>query len=639
MKFGFIKIAAATIDIKVADCIFNSEKIVETALKAEEKGVNALVFPELSITGYTCGDLFLQSAIISSAWERLKFIAEATKETELVFVVGLPIESEGKLYNCGAVLKGGRVLGVVPKSSLPNYNEFYEKRHFEEAFKGLRELDFFGEKVPFGTKIIFCDKNNKNFKIAVELCEDLWTAIPPSSYHALAGASVILNLSAGNEITGKANYRKSLVSSQSAKLLCGYAYACAGEGESTTDVVFSAHNLIAENGKCLAESSRFKNEMVIADIDVDFLISERRKNTSYHTDSSEYTKVYFEQKERAFKLDRKIDGSPFVPTDEKQRNERCEEIMNIQAYGLKKRIEHIGCQKVVVGISGGLDSTQALLVAHRAFEMLGLDTKGIITVTMPCFGTTDRTYNNAVKLCQLLNTTLIEINIKEAVMKHFEDIGHNPQIHDLTYENSQARERTQILMDIASRYNGFVIGTGDLSELALGFATYNGDHMSMYGVNASVPKTLIRYLIENVALNSGKELKEVLLDVLATPVSPELLPPEKDGSIKQVTEDIVGPYELHDFFLYNMMRCGFDSDKIFFLAQNAFKGVYDDKTLMKWLKKFYWRFFSQQFKRSALPDGPKVGSVSLSPRGDWRMPSDACVRIWIEKLEELEKKL
>lgn len=639
MKFGFIKVAAATINIKVADCIFNSEKIVEVALKAEEKGVNALVFPELSITGYTCGDLFLQSALISSALERLKFIAEATKETELVFVVGLPIESEGKLYNCGAVLKGGKVLGVVPKSSLPNYNEFYEKRHFEEAFKELRELDFFGEKVPFGTNIIFCDKNNKNFKFAVELCEDLWTAIPPSSYHTLAGATVILNLSAGNEITGKANYRKSLVSSQSAKLLCGYAYACAGEGESTTDVVFSAHNLIAENGRCLAESGRFKNEMIIADIDVDYLVSERRKNTSYHTNSSDYIRVYFEQKEKEFKLDRKIDGSPFVPADEKQRNERCEEIMSIQAYGLKKRIEHIGCQNVVVGISGGLDSTQALLVAHRAFEILGLDTKGIITVTMPCFGTTDRTYNNAVRLCQLLNTTLIEINIKEAVMKHFEDIGHNPQIHDLTYENSQARERTQILMDIASRYNGFVIGTGDLSELALGFATYNGDHMSMYGVNASVPKTLIRYLIENVALNSEKELREVLLDVLDTPVSPELLPPEKDGSIKQVTEDIVGPYELHDFFLYNMMRCGFESDKIFFLAQNAFNGVYDDKTIMKWLKKFYWRFFSQQFKRSALPDGPKVGSVSLSPRGDWRMPSDACVRLWIEKLEEIEKNL
>lgn len=640
MKYGFIKVAAATNEIKVADCIFNREKIIEMALMADEKRADLMIFPELSITGYTCGDLFLQPMLVNSALESLKYIAEKTKDIQTIFVVGLPIEADGKVYNCGAVVKGGRVLGIVPKSYLPNYNEFYEKRHFEEAFKDTRELDFYGEKIPFGTKLIFADKNKKNFTFALELCEDLWTAIPPSSYHALAGANIILNLSAGNEITGKDSYRKSLVCSQAARLISGYAYACAGVGESTTDVVFSAHNIISENGKCLAESKRFENEIIYADIDVDYLASERRKNTSYHINNEGYAKIYFEHKDRAFSLDRFVDGSPFVPSDENQRNKRCEEIMNIQAYGLKKRIEHIGCKNVVVGISGGLDSTQALIIAHRAFEMLGLDTKGIITVTMPCFGTTDRTYNNAVKMCQLLDTTLVEINIKEAVMKHFEDIGHNAEIHDLTYENSQARERTQILMDIASRYKGFVVGTGDLSELALGFATYNGDHMSMYGVNASVPKTLIRYLIENVALSTKKEgLKEVLLDILDTPVSPELLPPEKDGSIKQVTEDIVGPYELHDFFLYNMMRLSFESDKIFFLAQNAFKGVYDDKTIMKWLKKFYWRFFSQQFKRSALPDGPKVGSVSLSPRGDWRMPSDACVKIWIDKLEEIEKGL
>ena len=497
-----------------------------------------------------------------------------------------------------------------------------------------------GEEVPFGTNVVIRSDNMPEFTLGVEICEDLWSVIPPSLNHALAGATIIANPSAGNEITGKDLYRRGLVESQSARIIGGYVYACAGEGESTTDVVYSGHNLICENGITLKESQRFKNSIIYGDIDVYKITSERQKNTSFRTDDGDYTIVNIDFKPNKGDIDRFVDPAPFVPKDLKKRAKRCEEIINIQALGLKKRIEHIGCKNVVIGISGGLDSTQALIVTARAFELAGLDKKGIIAVTMPCFGTTDRTYNNAVNLVNNLGATLIEVNIKKAVMQHFEDIGHNADIHDLTYENSQARERTMILMNMASKYKGFVVGTGDLSELALGWATYNGDHMSMYGVNCSIPKTLIKYLIGYVADTTiDNDLREILVDILDTPVSPELLPPDENGEIAQITEDVVGPYELHDFFLYNMMRLSFEPDKIFYLAQIAFKDKYDKATLYKWLRNFYWRFFSQQFKRSCLPDGPKVGSVSLSPRGDWRMPSDASVNVWMEIMEKIKEEI
>lgn len=631
MEFGFLKVAAATPAVCVADCTKNAEEIIKCIFEAEKNKASAVVFPELSITGYTCGDLFLQSALIQNAKKSLLNIINETKGLDIVVCVGLPFEVDGKLFNCCAVFCKGKILGIVPKTNLPNYNEFYEKRWFCENFGGISSVSIDAtdeQNIPFGTNLLFRDKNNSDFVFGVELCEDLWTAIPPSSNHALAGANVIFNLSAGNEITGKDVYRESLVKSQSARLLCGYVYACAGEGESTTDVVFSGHNIIAENGRILKESRRFENGIIYADIDLQYLKSERRKNTSFLLNSSNYQNIFFSLEEKSFKLSRYIDPMPFVPSNIKEREKRCEEIITIQALGLKKRISHIGCKNVVIGISGGLDSTQALIVAARAFEMLNLNPKGIITATIPCFGTTNRTYKNAIKLCKALGTTIVEIDIKDAVLKHFEDLGHNPKIHDLTYENSQARERTQILMDLSSKYKGFVVGTGDLSELALGFATYNGDHMSMYGVNASVPKTLIRYLIKYVAENplghfKKSDVSEILLDILDTPVSPELLPPDEKGNISQVTEDIVGPYELHDFFLYNFMRMGFSAKKISYLAEIAFKGSYDKKTIEKWLNIFLKRFFAQQYKRSCLPDGPKVGSVSLSPRGDWRMPSDA----------------
>ncbi len=626
MRFGFIKVAAVTPRVFVSDCFKNSEEIIKYIFMAKEKGAVAVVFPELSITGYTCGDLFLQSTVIDGAKKALEIICQKTSETDIIICVGMPFDYEGKLFNCCAIIHKGSVIGIVPKSNLPNYNEFYEKRWFSEALTENKKVFLFGKEVPFGTKLIFRNKKDLDFAFSVEICEDLWSVIPPSSYHAQAGADVIFNLSAGNEITGKDIYRRDLVKGQSARLLCGYVYVCAGEGESTTDVVFSGHNIIAENGRVLKESRRFENNIIFSDIDLNYLKNERRKNTSFSVASNGYENVFFSLEYGEEKLDRSIDRTPFVPSDTKERDKRCEEIINIQALGLKKRISHIGCKNVVIGISGGLDSTQALIVVYRAFEMLGLDSKNIIAVTMPCFGTTDRTYGNAVQLCEALNTTLIEINIKDAVLKHFEDIGHNPDIRDLTYENSQARERTQILMDISSKYNGFVVGTGDLSELALGFATYNGDHMSMYGVNGSVPKTLIRYLIEYIADNNSfknPKVSEILKDILDTPVSPELLPPDENGAISQVTENIVGPYELHDFFLYNFMRMGFSADKIIYIAKIAFKDFYDTETIEKWFNIFIKRFFAQQYKRSCIPDGPKVGSVSLSPRGDWRMPSDA----------------
>ncbi len=638
MKFGYIRTAAATPLIKVSDCKYNTEKIISSIKEAYNNNTEIIVFPELSVTGYTCGDLFLQRRLLSAALKSVYDIKYAIKDMNIVTVVGFPFEYAGNLYNCAAVLYKGTTLAIVPKSYLPNYNEFYEMRWFKEALNETILIDFLGDEVPFGTDVIIKSAYMPEFSLGVEICEDLWSVIPPSLNHALAGATIIANPSAGNEITGKDVYRKSLVESQSARIIGGYIYACAGEGESTTDVVYSGHNIISENGITLNESKRFKNGIIYGDIDVYKICSERQRNTSFRTDDSNYTIVEIDFKPNKGEINRFIDPAPFVPKDLRKRAKRCEEIINIQAFGLKKRIEHIGCKNVVIGISGGLDSTQALIVTARAFELAGMDKKGIIAVTMPCFGTTDRTYNNAVSLVKKLGATLVEINIKKAVMQHFADIGHNADVHDLTYENSQARERTMILMNMASKYKGFVVGTGDLSELALGWATYNGDHMSMYGVNCSIPKTLIKYLIQYVAdTTDDGELKNILTDILDTPVSPELLPPDENGEIAQITEDVVGPYELHDFFLYNMMRLGFEPDKIFYIAQIAFKDKYDNETIYKWLRNFYWRFFTQQFKRSCLPDGPKVGSVSLSPRGDWRMPSDASVNTWMEVLDRIKE--
>lgn len=639
MKYGFFKTAAATCDIKVADCGYNTHSILKAIREAEAKGAELIVLPELCVTGYTCGDLFCQSTLLKEALRSLSYIKEASLTLNIIISLGLPLEYNGKLYNCALLLYRGIILGIVPKTYLPNYNEFYEKRWFTPAPKDTVCIDILGQKVPFGTKLIFKAKDYEHIAIAMEICEDVWAPVPPSCYHAQAGATIIANLSAGNEITGKAAYRRALVQNQSARLICGYIYTCAGQGESTTDVVFSGHNLICENGIILNEGKRFENGTIYGDIDVDRLISERRRNTSFETDTEGYTTIEFEFHPNNSQPERYIDPHPFVPSNDADRQERCREIMDIQALGLKKRLEHIGSKNVVIGISGGLDSTLALIITSRAFELAGLDKKGIITVTMPCFGTTERTHSNAVTLCKALGTTFMEVNIAPAVMQHFKDIGQDPDNHDLTYENCQARERTQVLMDLAGKYKGFVIGTGDLSESALGWATYNGDHISMYGVNCSIPKTLVKYLIKYAAdYTDNQVLKLVLEDILDTPVSPELLPPDENGNIAQITEDVVGPYELHDFFLYNMMRLAFPPEKIFYLARVAFKGKYTDEIILKWLKNFYRRFFTQQFKRSCIPDGPKVGSVSLSPRGDWRMPSDASVSDFLKRLDNLDKK-
>ncbi len=637
MKDGFITVATATPQVAVADCEANAQAILACINEMAAAHAKVMVLPELCITGYTCSDLFWQTKLLDEAEAALSVIAEGSRQVDALIAVGMPLRVAGKLLNVAAILCRGKVLGFVPKVNLPAYNEFYETRHFTSGSADMGTVQFGGEEIPVGTNLLFSCENVVDLCVAAELCEDLWVPNPPSVQHALAGASVICNLSASDEMVGKGSYRRDLVAGQSARLVCAYLYATAGEGESTTDLVFGGQNLIAENGTVLAESATFENEINVATIDVQRLASERRRMSTFPAaESKEYREISFALVEEETKLARFFDADPFVPSNADQLSDRCEEILNIQALGLKKRLAHTHAKSAVVGISGGLDSTLALLVTARAFDMLGLPRKGIVAVTMPGFGTTDRTYNNAVAMIKSLGATFKEVPIAKAVMQHFADIGHDASIHDVTYENSQARERTQILMDIANQANGFVIGTGDLSELALGWATYNGDHMSMYAVNASVPKTLVRHLVRHYADTSADEvLAGVLCDVLDTPVSPELLPPE-DGAISQKTEDLVGPYELHDFFLYQMLRMCFPPAKIYRVAKEAFAGRYSNETILKWLRTFYWRFFSQQFKRSCLPDGPKVGSVAVSPRGDLRMPSDACVSAWIKEVEALQ---
>lgn len=637
MKDGFITVATATPQVAVADCEANTQAILACINEMAAAHAKVMVLPELCITGYTCSDLFWQTKLLDEAEAALSVIAEESRQVDALITVGMPLRVAGKLLNVAAILCRGKVLGFVPKVNLPAYNEFYETRHFTSGSADMGTVQFCGEEIPVGTNLLFSCENMVDLCVAAEICEDLWVPNPPSVHHALAGASVICNLSASDEMVGKGSYRRDLVAGQSARLVCAYLYATAGEGESTTDLVFGGQNLIAENGTVLAESATFENEINVATIDVQRLASERRRMSTFPAaESKEYREISFALVEEETKLARFFDADPFVPSNADQLSDRCEEILNIQALGLKKRLAHTHAKSAVVGISGGLDSTLALLVTARAFDMLGLPRKGIVAVTMPGFGTTDRTYNNAVAMIKSLGATFKEVPIAKAVMQHFADIDHDASIHDVTYENSQARERTQILMDIANQANGFVIGTGDLSELALGWATYNGDHMSMYAVNASVPKTLVRHLVRHYADTSADEvLAGVLYDVLDTPVSPELLPPE-DGAISQKTEDLVGPYELHDFFLYQMLRMCFPPAKIYRVAKEAFAGHYSNETILKWLRTFYWRFFLQQFKRSCLPDGPKVGSVAVSPRGDLRMPSDACVSAWIKEVETLQ---
>ncbi|MBE5845465.1 MAG: NAD(+) synthase [Butyrivibrio sp.] len=695
MKDGFIKVAAATPKIKVADPFYNAERVIEQIDEATKKGAKIIVFPELVLTGYTCNDLFLQDRLLDATMQALQKLVEHSKDSDVISFVGLPVEHNGKLYNCAAAIQSGQIIAMIPKCYMPNYGEFYEQRYFASGldFKTpttikLPGMHFFYDEdfedddddaeelfeddnyefVEFGKVIIDLSPSIKGLKVACEICEDLWVPNPPSTGYAMNGATLIVNLSASNDIVGKDSYRRELVKSTSGRLVAGYVYASAGEGESTQDIVFGGHNIIAENGTILAEQTLFENGITYADIDIQRICHERRKMNTFTVEGSEPDAYSYEDAEIKVtdtKLSRTFPARPFVPSNPLEREKRCEQILSIQAMGLKKRLEHTGCKTAVIGVSGGLDSTLALLVTVRAFDYLKLDRKGIIAVTMPCFGTTDRTYQNACNLAKSLGATLKEVDIKASVTQHFKDIGQDINTHDVTYENGQARERTQVLMDIANKMNGMVIGTGDLSELALGWATYNGDHMSMYGVNVGVPKTLVRHLVkyyadeccdDKTAKKGDKKVREILLDVLDTPVSPELLPPT-DGQISQETESIVGPYELHDFFLYYMLRWGFSKEKIRRIAYLTFAdkkaageasakaagktgakassadaedvSYYDKKTIDKWLDTFCRRFFSQQFKRSCLPDGPKVGSVAVSPRGDLRMPSDASAALWM----------
>ena len=634
MRDGFIKVAAASPSLKVGNPSFNKERIIDLMTEADRKGVKVLVFPELSITGYTAGDLFFQSALLESATEALLEIAEASAALDVLSFVGYPLRYNGKLYNTAAAVKGGRILAFVAKRNLPNYSEFYEERWFTPSPKENLVLESEDGDILFGSRIIFSASFPSSLKIAAEICEDLWVPDPPSTHHASAGATVLVNLSASDEIIGKSEYRRALVSGQAARTVSAYIYADASEGESTTDMVFTGSNVISENGTILASVEYSCDSLLITEVDTDRLERERAARNTYMTEEDGYDYIDIEFDEEETLLTRPIDPHPFVPSDEDRRRERCEKILTLQALGLKRRLSHTKGRKVVVGLSGGLDSTLALLVAVRAFDMLALDRKGIVAITMPCFGTTGRTKSNAEKLALAEGVDFRTIDIGESVKSHFRDIGQSMDDLSVTFENGQARERTQVLMDVANKEGALVIGTGDLSELALGWATYNGDHMSMYGVNGGVPKTLVRHLVRYVAeTTSIKEEAEVLLDILATPVSPELLP-ARNGEISQVTEDLVGPYELHDFFLYNMVRLSFSPGKIFRLASIAFSGIYDCETIYKWERTFIRRFFQQQFKRSCLPDGPKVGTITLSPRSDWRMPSDGDSEIWLKALDE-----
>ena len=638
MRDGFIKVAAGTPAIRVADCDYNAQQCIDLIRQAAERGVKVLCLPELCLTGYTCADLFLQDTLLRGAEAALETILEATKEVDMLVAVGLPVRTGNKLYNCAAMVCGGELLGLVPKIYLPNYGEFYEKRWFES---GLEEeyltVTLCGRETFLGSNQLFQCEDMPQLVVGVEICEDLWAAQPPSVKLAANGATLILNLSASNETVGKADYRRALVAGQSARLLCGYVYADAGEGESTTDLVFAGHNLIAENGTILAEE-RFACGLTATEVDVDRLAFERRRNTTFPAASQERMSwVPFALEVTDTVLTRPVAKNPFVPADRGDRDARCQEILTIAALGLKKRLAHTNAKTAVVGLSGGLDSTLALLITARAMDLLGRPRTDITAITMPCFGTTSRTKSNAQVLAERMGTTFREIDIGPAVKVHFQDIGQSMDDLSVTFENGQARERTQVLMDVANRFGGMVIGTGDLSELALGWATYNGDHMSMYGVNGSIPKTLVRHLVSysaDQAEATDPKLAAVLRDILDTPVSPELLPP-KEGEIAQRTEDLVGPYELHDFFLYYAIRWGFSPRKVFRLAMAALGETYGRETILKWLRNFYRRFFAQQFKRSCLPDGPKVGSVTLSPRGDWRMPSDGVNALWMKELESL----
>lgn len=641
MDYGFIKVAAAVPLVRVADCFYNITEIEKLMRKASEAEVQIIAFPELAVTAYTCMDLFAQQTLLDAALKALIQLVNSTKDLKLMGIVGMPLEVDGRLMNVAIAFQSGKILGVVPKSYLPNYKEFQEQRWFASAFDNSSSTVSIGDDiVPFGADLLF---KSGSTCVGIEICEDLWVPVPPSSIMAMKGANILINLSASNEIIGKHNYLKSLIAQQSARCLAGYIYSSAGFGESSTDLVFAGNGIIAENGHILGESPRFtmESQLTISEIDVETLQNDRRINTSFMHGAREFASkkaniILFELPEYdSMNLTRSVNPHPFIPSGNAL-NERCEEIFQIQVAGLAKRMVHTHSKCAVAGISGGLDSTLALLVTVMTFDALGLDRKGIIGVTMPGFGTTDRTYNNAIDLIKSLGVTLREISIKDACIQHFKDIEHDSDNHDVTYENSQARERTQLLMDIANKENGLVIGTGDLSELALGWATYNGDHMSMYSVNTSIPKTLVRYLVEWVANNRVDDAsRKTLLDIADTPISPELIPADENGNIKQKTEDLVGPYELHDFFLYHFFRYGSHPAKIYHLANIAFDGKYDKATIKKWLYTFFRRFFQQQFKRSCLPDGPKVGSVSFSPRGDWRMPSDATSSVWLEEIEKL----
>lgn len=634
MKDGYIRVAAGSFETSIANVKNNSENICNLINEAYHNDARVLVLPELCLTGYTCEDLFNQDRLLNEAKQQLQTIITATNNKDLITIVGLPYQHLNSLYNVAAVIHQGALLALVPKTHIPNYQEFYEARRFEQAPKENTLTNFNGQKIPFGTHYVFASTTNSDFKFGVEICEDLWLPDAPSTKLALNGANLILNPSASNEITTKSDYRRLLVSSQSARLVCGYVYCNAGNGESTTDVVFSGHHIISENGTMIKESRGFDSELIYGDLDLKKLSSERRKMTtfkSYHN----YEIIYFDSTNIDLNTTYYYDPHPFVPSNRDLRAKRCKEVFDIQTRGLMQRLKATRIKKVVIGISGGLDSTLALLVCTMAFKKLNYDTKDIIAITMPCFGTTSRTKNNALGLMEELAVTSIEVDITESVRIQFRDIEQDENIHDVTYENVQARTRTEILMNKANQVGGLVIGTGDLSEVALGWSTYNGDHMSMYAVNVSVPKTLVRYLVDYVAsLYHGEKLETILKDILDTPVSPELLPQEND-QIVQKTEDIVGPYELHDFFIYHMVRFGDEPRKLYRKTKLAFKDKYDKETIKKWLTKFYWRFFSQQFKRSCIPDGPKVGSVSLSPRGDWRMPSDANVSNWIDEIEKI----